>query len=122
MLPPSIIMHELSMAQSVLETLHAELERRPGARLQKVGLRVGELSGVNAEALNFSFGILVQGTELEQVKLEIESSPRRHRCPGCNTVFTVANYDIGCPCCGASRTECVGGQELEFTYLELEEP
>jgi hydrogenase nickel incorporation protein HypA/HybF len=115
-------MHELSIAESVLETVRAELARRPGARLHKVGLRVGELSGVNADALNFSFEVLVRGTDLEPVALEIESSPRRHRCPECNTVFTVENYDVACPNCGATATECVAGQELEFSYLELEEP
>ena len=115
-------MHELSIAKSVLETVQAELAQRPGSRLHKVGLRVGELSGVNADALNFSFEVLVRGTDMEQVVLEIESSPRRHRCPGCDTVFTVRNYDVACPNCGAAGTECVGGQELEFAYLELEEP
>ena len=115
-------MHELSIAKSVLETVRTELERRPGARLHKVGLRVGELSGVNADALSFSFEVLVKGTDLEPVALEIESSPRRQRCPECNQAFTVENYDVICPNCGASGTECVGGQELEFTYLELEEP
>ena len=115
-------MHELSIAKSVLETVQAELAQRPGARLHKVGLRVGELSGVNPDALSFSFEVLVKGTNLEPVVLEIESSPRRHRCPQCNCVFTVTNYDVACPNCYASDTECVGGGELEFTYLELEEP
>ena len=115
-------MHELSIAKSVLETVQAELARRPGARLHKVGLRVGELSGVNPDALSFSFEVLVKGTDLQPVALEIESSPRRHRCCECQHVFIVENYEAACPKCGASRTECVGGQELEFTYLELEEP
>ncbi len=115
-------MHELSIAKSVLETVRNELRERPGARLQKVGLRVGELSGVNADALSFGFEVLVKGTDLDAVALEIESSPRRQRCPECEEVFTVENCDLACPRCGARRTECVGGQELEFTYLELEEP
>lgn len=114
-------MHELSIAKSVLETVRAELAQRPGVRLHKVGLRVGELSGVNADALSFSFEVLVKGTDLEPAALEIECSPRRQLCPQCKSVFTVENYDLTCPNCGTSRTECVGGQELEFTYLELEE-
>ena len=118
----AVAMHELSIAKSVLEGVRAELAQRPGARLQKVGLRVGELSGVNADALSFSFEVLVKGTDLEPVTLEIESGPRLQRCPECNNEFTVENDDLACSNCGASRTECVGGQELEFTYLELEEP
>lgn len=115
-------MHELSIANSVLETVRVELAQRPGARLQKVGLRVGELSGVNPDALSFGFEVLVKGTEFEPVILEIERSPRRQRCPECKNEFNVEDYELACPNCGATGTECVGGQELEFTYLELEEP
>jgi hydrogenase nickel incorporation protein HypA/HybF len=115
-------MHELSIANSLLETVRAELAQRPGARLQKVGLRVGELSGVNADALSFGFEALVKGTDLEPVTLEIERSPRRQRCPECKNEFSVENDELACPNCGVAATECVGGQELEFTYLELEEP
>lgn len=114
-------MHELSIAKSVLEAVRAELAERPGTKLHKVGLRVGELSGVNGDALSFAFEVLVKGTDLESVELEIEYNPRRQRCPECENVFAVENYDLTCPNCGVSRTECVGGQELEFTYLELEE-
>ncbi len=114
-------MHEMSIAKSVLEGVRAELGRRPGARLQKVGLRIGELSGVNADALNFSFEALVQGTEFASASLAIEQSPRRQRCRRCQKEFTVANNGLACPDCGAAETDCVGGQELEFIYLEIED-
>lgn len=114
-------MHELSIAKSVLEAVRAELAQRPGTRLHKVGLRVGELSGVNSDALSFTFEVLVKGTDLESVGLEIERIPRRQLCCECKNVFAVENYDLTCPNCGGPRTECVGGQELEFAYLELEE-
>ena len=115
-------MHELSIANSVLEALRAEVGQRPGARLCKVGLRIGELAGVDPEALSFSFSVLVRGTEFERVALEIESSAHRQRCPQCGRTFTVVNYDVACPDCGAARTECIGGDELELAYLELEQP
>jgi hydrogenase nickel incorporation protein HypA/HybF len=115
-------MHELSIANSVLEAVRAEVQKRPGARVCKVGVRVGELAGVDPEALSFSFEVLVRGTEFEPVALEIETRPRRQRCPQCGRTFTVVNYDVACPDCGAARTECIGGDELELAYLELEEP
>jgi len=114
-------MHELSIANSVLEAVRAEIQRRPGARLLKVGLRVGELAGVDPEALSFGFQALVQGTEFEPATLEIESRPRRHRCGECGLDFIIRDYNVSCPRCGATRTECIGGDELELAYLELEE-
>jgi hydrogenase nickel incorporation protein HypA/HybF len=67
-------MHELSIATEVLEAVRREAAKRPGARVQKVGLRVGELSGVSEDSLRFSFEVLVQGTDLDPLALEIERS------------------------------------------------
>jgi hydrogenase nickel incorporation protein HypA/HybF len=113
-------MHELSIAHSVLEAVRAEAGRRPGARILKVGLRVGELAGVNPEALGFCFEALVRGTELEPLALEIEPGPRRQRCPACGHTFAVADGRLACPQCRAAETQCVGGDELEMVYLEVE--
>lgn len=115
-------MHELGIANSVLEAAQAEARRHPGARPIKVGVRVGELAGVDADALAFSFEALTRGTEWERVALDVESCPRRHRCPVCDTTFRVIDYRVDCPECGVSRTEYVSGDQLEMAYLELEEP
>lgn len=116
------IMHELGIANSVLEAVRAEVQRHPGALPVKVAVRVGELAGVNPEALAFGFQALTAGTEWERLSLEIQSKPRQHRCPSCETTFRIVDYNFACPVCGASRTECVSGEELELAYLEMEEP
>ena len=115
-------MHELAIANSVLEAVEAETARRPGAVPLKVGVRVGELSGIDADALAFGFEALVAGTEWRNVKLEIEKKPREHRCRQCGAVFRVTDYDFICPTCNSIETEFTGGDELELLYLEMEEP
>lgn len=115
-------MHELGIANSVLEAVRAEAQQHPGARVLRVGVRVGELAGVDPDALNFCFESLVKGTEFELLALVIESTPRRHRCPQCNRMFAVVDYSFACPDCGETATRCVGGDELELSYLEVETP
>jgi hydrogenase nickel incorporation protein HypA/HybF len=115
-------MHELSIANSVLEAVRVEIGRHPGAVPVKVGVQVGELAGVDPEALAFSFQVLVSDTEWPRLTLEIQTKPRLHRCPVCETTFRVVDYNSVCPGCGAARTECVSGDELKLAYLELEEP
>ena len=115
-------MHELGIANSVLEAARAEMQQRPGARLVKIGLRVGELSGVDPEALRFGFDALARGTDLETASLEIEFCPRRQRCPACGREFTVVDFEVACPGCAEARTECISGDELSLAYLEMEEP
>ena len=115
------IMHELSIANSLLDAIRTEAAGRPGARFVKIGVRVGELSGVSPDSLSFCFDSLVRGTDLDPLVLEIESCPRRQRCFECNRIFKVADYELACPDCGAQGTQFVSGDELEMVYLEVEE-
>ena len=114
-------MHELSIASAVLDAVRAEAGLRPAARVRKVGLRVGELSGVDRDALRFCLEALVRDTELADTTLEIDSSPRRHRCRCCSDTFAVTDYQTICPACASPDTECIGGEELELSFMELEE-
>ena len=113
-------MHELGIAQSVLEAVQAEATKR-GAKPVKVGLRIGELSAIDPDALRFTFDALTVETDLQGLELEIEFCPRRHRCCGCGTGFEVKDFIFDCPQCGTDRSECIGGEELQLAYVELEE-
>jgi hydrogenase nickel incorporation protein HypA/HybF len=114
-------MHELGIAASVLQQAQQEAQRHLGMRLRKVKVRVGEFSGVNPEALSFSFEVMVRDSGLEPLQLEIETCPRRQRCPACQRTFRVAEYDLSCPNCGNPETEFAGGDELELASLEMED-
>jgi hydrogenase nickel incorporation protein HypA/HybF len=115
-------MHELAIANSVLEAVNAELRLRPGTRLSRIGLRIGDLAGVESEALSFCYEALVKGTELEAVALETERRAWRQECPRCRDVFMVVDYQTVCPACGESQTEFLSGDEPELAFLEVEDP
>lgn len=115
-------MHELGLAGSIVQAVRAEAKLRPGARFTNVGLRLGDLSGVDPGALEFCFEVLIRGSELEPLTLEIERRPRRHGCPRCGREFEVVEHRTICPDCGNPRTELIGGTELEIAFLEVEEP
>jgi len=114
-------MHELGIANAVLEAVKAEAARHGGANPVKVGVRVGELSGIDPDALRFSFEAIVHGTELQNLQLDIELCPRRHGCSDCGGTFVVRDYDARCPGCHSAATECVGGSELELAYVEVDD-
>jgi hydrogenase nickel incorporation protein HypA/HybF len=112
----------MSIAASVLDAVRAEAARHAGTRASRIGLRIGELSGVEPESLRFCFEVLVSGSDLEPLALDLELVPRRNRCLDCGTLFTVVDYNFNCGACGGIRTEPASGDEMELTYLELEEP
>jgi hydrogenase nickel incorporation protein HypA/HybF len=105
----------------VLQAAQQEASRFPGARLRRVKVRVGELAGVNPEALSFCFEVLARESKLEPLQLEIETCARRQHCPACKQMFVVVGYELACPRCGTVETEFAGGDELELASLEMED-
>ncbi|MGB7844341.1 MAG: hydrogenase maturation nickel metallochaperone HypA [Candidatus Acidiferrum sp.] len=115
-------MHEIGIASSILECVTAEAKRRPDTQVLAVGVRIGELSCVDKDALEFAFEVLTRDTSLAHLKLEVEWCPRRHKCLECTEEFPVRDLEFACPKCGANHSACIGGTELDIAYLELEEP
>ncbi len=114
-------MHELGIASSILESVQSAACRNPGARITKVGIKVGELAGVDVDALQFGFECIIKDTEWERLVLDVESIPRVQRCPKCSHEFRMTDYDPQCPKCGEFATECVSGEELDIAYMEVDE-
>jgi hydrogenase nickel incorporation protein HypA/HybF len=69
-------MHEMGIASSVLEAVEREVHRYPRHRAAKVGLRLGEFAGVDAESLRFCFEALVKDSPFDPLELEIERASR----------------------------------------------
>ena len=114
-------MHELGIAASILESVQKEAERHPDARITKVGVKIGELAGVDRDALQFGFEVLVKDTEWEPLVLDLEYIPRTQRCPKCAYDFRMTDFDPRCPLCGEFATECISGEELDIAYMEVDE-
>ena len=114
-------MHEMGIANSIIEAVRTETQRYPLARPERVGVRIGALAAVDASALQFCFEVMVHDTEFRELKLEIEIMPRRHRCGNCAMEFAVQEYDFQCPRCGSFAPDCIGGDELELAFLEVED-
>jgi len=114
-------MHEMGIANSILEGVAQELKRRPGSRAVSVGVRIGELAGVDPDALSFAFEALTLDTDFAGLAIDVEYVVPRSRCTECRHEFDVRNFELLCPNCGSLSTKRLSGDELEFKYLEIEE-
>lgn len=114
-------MHEMGIASSILDGVAAEVRRRPGSRPVKVGVRIGQLAGLDPDALRFAFEALTLDTPLAGLELDIEYRAPRSRCRECAREFEVRNFELLCPACGSLNAEVISGDELEFAYLEVDE-
>ena len=57
-------MHELSIAESVLEAVRRESGRFPGSKVTGVGLRIGPMAGIDQASLSFCFEAVAEGMAL----------------------------------------------------------
>jgi hydrogenase nickel incorporation protein HypA/HybF len=113
-------MHEFSIATSLLEIITHEALPYPGARVKKVTLRIGALSGVLPHALRFSFEILSEGTVAEGATLVIEEIPLTLSCKNCGRTSSPEDPFLICPFCESTEVALTGGRELEILNMEIE--
>ncbi|MCD6497951.1 MAG: hydrogenase maturation nickel metallochaperone HypA [Deltaproteobacteria bacterium] len=114
-------MHELSIAQSLVEIACDQAEQAGAKRVTRVSVLVGLLSGVVPDSLSFCFPIVCQGTAAEGAELAIQVDPAKGTCPKCGVSVELNDFVLICPSCGAFPIEVRSGRDLKVTALEVEE-
>ena len=116
-------MHELSIAEALIEQVGMELILHPehGGRVKRLELAVGRLSGVHCDALRFGFQLLTQGTPLEGIELSIRQPAAVSRCRECGTSEEISEIVIACPRCGNPEIVIEQGRELLLETIEIED-
>ena len=113
-------MHELAIMDSALNQVLERAQKAGTGCIHVVRLRIGALSGVVPDALQFAFEALVPGTMAEGAKLEIESVPARFWCSDCRTEFESGDLFSECPACRKPSGDLRAGREMELTSMEIE--
>ena len=114
-------MHELTIANSLIELAADHAARNGARRVTRVHVRLGVLAGL-MRALHFCFVPACRGTLCEGAVLEIDEVPLTVHCPACDAVKAPrARYNFRCPDCGTPTPRVVTGREMQLVALELEE-
>jgi hydrogenase nickel incorporation protein HypA/HybF len=113
-------MHEVSIAQALLEAISAETQKQ-NAKPVSAKISCGAFSGVNNEALCFAFEALSKGTVCENMKLDIEQKPLQARCRNCADVFTFDVHQPSCPNCQTDDFELLPDAPLLLEEIEFKE-
>lgn len=99
-----------------------EALRLGGRRVSALHLKLGPLSGVVKEALEFSYEIACQGTALEGSRLIIEDVPVVIYCSRCERDEVIESIqNLRCSGCGQPGAAVTQGRDLEVVALELED-
>ena len=113
-------MHELSICQAIIGQLERIARQHEDARVSSITLKVGPLSGVEAEQLERAYPLAAAGTPFSKVRLVIDQQEVRVRCRNCHHEMVVAPNRLICADCGDWHTDVVSGDEMLLTSVELD--
>ena len=115
-------MHELSIAMSIVEMVQEESDKRGGARVSAIHLKLGMLTGVVKAAIVSSYELACEGTGLEGSRLLVEELPVVVYCPQCLAQRTLESVQrFSCPECKGPVSDVIQGRELQVVALEIQE-
>jgi hydrogenase nickel incorporation protein HypA/HybF len=107
--------HEMSYCEGVVEAV----ERRAGGRpVARVGVRIGAVHRVVAEAFEQSFQIAAAGGPAERAVTELVVVPVHGHCLDCRSDFDSSDPSPACPTCGSLDVAVEGGDEVVLEWLQ----
>jgi hydrogenase nickel incorporation protein HypA/HybF len=113
-------MHELSIAMNIVEICSDEAEKAGAASISNVEVEIGSLSGIEAEALDFSWEVATKNSLLEGSSLSILQVTALAKCIDCNKEFEMPDSFAPCPGCGSFRNEILKGRELKIKAITVD--
>lgn len=114
-------MHELSIAQSIVEIVLQHLPKEEDLTVKSVRLTLGAMAGVVPDSLEFCFGAITEGTPLQGAVLKIENVPLTAHCNACGHDGEIEPTLFACPSCGATSLVILSGREMQLRDIEVEE-
>lgn len=112
-------MHEATLAENILNIALTAAQENHATKIFKVGLTLGEMAGVEIEALQMSFDVLKKNSPADDAELVINRVPISATCNKCGKTFRLERYNFFCP-------ECDGvlilhsGRELLVDFVDCE--
>ncbi|MBR1729904.1 MAG: hydrogenase maturation nickel metallochaperone HypA [Selenomonadaceae bacterium] len=111
-------MHEMAITEGILKIAFDYADQNHSTKINKITLKIGEMSGVEIEALNLAFEVLTKNTIAENAELIINRVPIVGECNKCKKTFHIDHYNFFCPECDGILI-LKSGRELQVESLDL---
>lgn len=123
-------MHEASVVANIVDAVLEELKKYDVKKVNSVTLKIGDLTQLGVEQMEFAYEILSQGNILSGSKLIIEAEPVVLKCKKCGYEGRAKTIDSGdyaghqvsilsCPECG-SEVDILEGQSCCVKCMDIE--
>ena len=112
-------MHEMALAESMLDIVESAARGNGGTTVRTVWLEIGALSHVAPDALRFCFDAVTRGTKADGARLEIITTPGLAWCMPCGETVPLAQLGDPCPQCGSYQLTVAQGGDMRVKEIEI---
>ena len=113
-------MHELSITMSILEIVEENAKNLNAQVVHEIEMDIGELSGIDYDALEFAMEHAQKSDLLKDVKLVINRIPAKARCNSCDHEFELNDFYTACPVCNKYNHDIFQGKELKVKAIKID--
>ncbi|MDQ6974946.1 MAG: hydrogenase maturation nickel metallochaperone HypA [Mariprofundaceae bacterium] len=113
-------MHEISLCESIIETVCKEATLERFCRVKSIRLEIGRLSCVNPEAMFFAFNAVAKDTIADGAVLFIDAIPAKAWCKHCDADVEIMQRYDACPHCEYYPLEIKQGDAMRIKDMEVE--
>ncbi|MGI9531482.1 hydrogenase maturation nickel metallochaperone HypA [Lutimonas sp.] len=112
-------MHELSIVMGILKIAETETKKAGAKSVDLIELEIGNLAGIELDALDFVWSGVVKDTVLENATKKIDHIQGKAQCMECDCIFPLDHVYDPCPDCQNYLKGILQGKELRIKALEV---
>jgi hydrogenase nickel incorporation protein HypA/HybF len=112
-------MHELSLAENMRELIEDQASIEHFSKVEAVYLEVGQLSHVEAQAMQFCFDSVMQGSVADGAELIITRPRGLGECRQCKKQSEIDHLYAPCSHCGEFGLKVIQGDQVRITSLKV---
>ncbi|MCX7923879.1 MAG: hydrogenase maturation nickel metallochaperone HypA [Clostridia bacterium] len=113
-------MHETSIMYSAMEIVLEKAKESNLKKINRITLKIGELTGVMPEVLYFAYENASKGTIAEGAEFHIDRVKATARCDKCDIIFDIDHFNKLCPDCSTFSSDILSGYELNVNTIDGE--
>lgn len=113
-------MHELSVTKGVLKLCIEEGEKYKVNKINKIKIKVGELTGLVPNCIAYYFNIVSKGTIAEEAEIIVEKVPVTINCEQCGFEGELGKNKYYCPSCNGIKYKIIKGREFYLDTMEVD--
>lgn len=112
-------MHEISLAEEVLRIIEESSVQEGFVQVRSFTLEVGQLAGVDPQALSFALEHVGSGSIIQGAKIDFQPLPGSGYCASCKMRVPLDFALAPCHQCGQQPLAKLKGNDLRLLHLDV---